>query len=172
MDLRPQEQDEGACYRHQWVPRIGDVRPRRTLEATGQGILGAASLGWSRIAAASPALAAVLPGEKRVRRLASADSISQSPLEAEQLSGRMRAQTGARVADGGEASWGVWAADRRKSSARAMEALREGGRSGRAARRGLAGGRCGRGQASLSHGGECPLGATLSHCGPPGFTAL
>jgi hypothetical protein len=78
------------AYPQHFQNLIGDRRTAVTLRETLQGIITAGSLICQQIARASPVLAAVKEGARRVRRFVRGESTQRSEIDAGQLTARLR----------------------------------------------------------------------------------
>jgi hypothetical protein len=125
MDLRPRERDLLASYVAPFTALAGDRRTGRLVGAVVGGIIGGESLVCSRIAAASPALAASPSSAERIRRMLSGATTKRAALDPDDLVDRLQAR-GVERLRGEEAIWVVFdGTDLRKPHAARMEHLQQ-----------------------------------------------
>ncbi len=104
---------------------LGDVRTPRTFQESLKGIMAAGTLICQRIAACSPLLSKAKDGAQRIIRLATGESTKRSQVDAEHLTGQLRAVALEQLAQACEDELWLIAdgSDLRKPSAEAMPAL-------------------------------------------------
>jgi hypothetical protein len=123
MDLRPRERDLLASYVAPFTEVAGDRRTERLLGGVIGGIIGGESLVCSRIAAASPQLAASPSSAERIRRMLTGETTKRAALDPAALVARLQARGVGRLR-GEAAIWVVFdGTDLRKPYAAHMGSL-------------------------------------------------
>jgi hypothetical protein len=125
MELAAEQRGLLGEYVGQFEPLMGDKRPQVAFKEVVRGIISAGSLVCQRIAAHSAVLSGVKDGAQRVIRLATGESTQRSRLDAESLTGVLRAGGIRRLSEAaGDELWLILdSSDLRKPYAREMPSL-------------------------------------------------
>jgi hypothetical protein len=125
MELAAEQRGLLGEYVGQFEPLMGDKRTQVAFKEVVRGIISAGSLVCQRIAAHSAVLSGVKDGAQRVIRLATGESTQRSRLDAESLTGVLRAGGIRRLSEAaGDELWLILdSSDLRKPYAREMPSL-------------------------------------------------
>jgi len=91
MEWQAKWEEPLQSYLQHFDGLLGDVRTRRTFQASIKGILAAGTLICQRIAACSGELSRAKDGAQRILRLATGESTKRSQVDAEHLTEQLRA---------------------------------------------------------------------------------